>query len=92
MTTRNALILGLFIFLGLVVSGQFHEQTILGHPLPADAKPASRFEMTTINTPHGDYVVVFDSTTGQCWSQVPAQVNDSWQNMGIPGKDPQQAE
>ena len=83
MTTRTALILAAAVFLGLVV--RFSEQTGLGQQSPVPAKPEARFQMTTLNTPHGDYVVVFDSATGQCWSQVPAQVNDTWQDMGIPG-------
>ena len=84
MTTRTALILAASVFLGLVV--RFPDQASLGQQPPVPAKPEARFQMTTLNTPHGDYVVVFDSTTGQCWSQVPAQVNDHWQDMGVPGR------
>ena len=86
MTTRGALIVGVSIFLGLVVSSRFLDQPSLGQPTPVAADHQPRFQMTTLNTPHGDYVIVFDSTTGQCWSQVPAQVNDNWQDMGIPNR------
>ena len=82
MTTRTALILATAIFLGLIL--RFPGETSFGQPVPVPVKPDARYQMTTLNTPHGDYVVVFDSVTGQCWSQVPAQVNDHWQDMGVP--------
>jgi hypothetical protein len=88
MTARASLILGVSLVVGCLVLGVFFGQPSAGQPPAAPARPAGPYQAV----PVGNYVVVLDPATGQCWTRLvqSPQIGDdpkaAWVPLGTPVK------
>jgi len=88
MNKRAALTLSVSLVVGCLILGVFFGQPSSGQPPAAPAKPASSYRAV----PVGNYIVVLDPATGQCWTRLvqSPQIGDdpktAWVALGTPVK------
>jgi len=88
MHARTSLILGAALVVSCLILGLFFGQPSAGQPPVLPAKPAGPYHAV----PVGNFVVVVDPATGQCWTRLvqSPEIRDdpktAWVSLGTPVK------
>jgi hypothetical protein len=87
-SARPSLLVGVTIALGCLVLGWLLAPTSTGQAPAAPAKPEAHYQAVAV----GNYIVVSDPTTGECWTRLvqEPQIKDAperaWVSLGSPIK------